>query len=389
MLILGLVCLRYVFKKDPRKTFLVGFSVSCIHHLALFTNEMRGYTSITALMITLLTEWPALIVAEEIIRTALLDRPKLAKYARHALLIIFVALVSNHVQLEQIDRVLLPTLPGEYMQTFGTAAFRLTTCSVPTFLLPEPLPCRRTPEDNSILVIASPAKSGALLSAKILFDVGMSCHFCVASGERSHAGIPGPEESIPTYKGEMLHAIINMRDWGTYVADQSYRCATILRDPIARLKSLYLYARAGGEAWFRRDSGLMQLLRVRNLTESLNLFWNHFGRDYIVQAHEYDRFNIENQNCDVYRLDEFKQNFDATTRRLLVQTWKLREDAAEILLKKLRRHDVTHSSSHMQRDPHVSSTNYSPEFISNVTRGLSQMKEVMNVVEEQRSVVPY
>ena len=215
MLTLGLLCLRFVLKKDARKTFLVGFGVSCIHHLALFTNNMRGYTSISALIITLSTEWPALVVAEHAIRTLFLKHLKLAKYARHALLIIFVAIVSNHVQLEHIDRVLLPNLPGVHMQSFGTAMFRLTTCAVPKFLLPEPLPCRRTPEDDAILVVATPAKSGALLAGKILLDVGMSCHFCVASGERSRAGIPGPVESNPTYKGEMLHAIINMRDWGT------------------------------------------------------------------------------------------------------------------------------------------------------------------------------
>ena len=389
MLTLGLLCLRFVFKKDARKTFLVGFGVSCIHHLALFTNNMRGYTSISALMITLLTEWPALVVAEHVIRTLFLKHLKLAKYARHALLVIFVAIVSKHVQLEHIDRVLLPNLKGVHMQSFGTAMFRLTTCAVPKFLLPEPLPCRCTPEDDAILVIATPAKSGALLAGKILLDVGMSCHFCVASGERSHAGIPGPVESNPTYKGEMLHAIINMRDWGKYVGDQSYRCATILRDPMARLRSLYLYARAGGEGWFRRDSGFMQMLRVRNLTESLDLYWKNFGRDYIVQAHEYDRFNIETQNCDVYRLNEFKQDFDTTVRRLLVETWKLQEDTSEILLEKLRHHDISSSSQKKERDPHVSSTNYSPEFILNVTRGLKSMKEVMRVVEEQRAVVPY
>ena len=183
MLTLGLLCLRFVFKKDARKTFLVGFGVSCIHHLALFTNNMRGYTSISALMITLLTEWPALVVAEHVIRTLFLKHLKLAKYARHALLVIFVAIVSKHVQLEHIDRVLLPNLKGVHMQSFGTAMFRLTTCAVPKFLLPEPLPCRCTPEDDAILVIATPAKSGALLAGKILLDVGMSCHFCVASGE--------------------------------------------------------------------------------------------------------------------------------------------------------------------------------------------------------------
>jgi hypothetical protein len=194
-------------------------------------------------------------------------------------------------------------------------------------------------------------------------------------------------ESNPTYNGEMLHAIINMREWNEYVGTKPYRCATILRDPISRLRSLYLYARAGGEAWFRRDSGFMQMLRVKNLTESLETYWNHFGREYIIQAHEYDRFNIETQKCDVYHMEEFKHDFDDTIRRLLVNTWKIREDTSEILLAKLRQHDK--SALSQERDPHVSSTNYSPEFISNVTLQLKSMKEVKNVVKAQRDVIKY
>ena len=54
-----------------------------------------------------------------------------------------------------------------------------------------------------------------------------------------------------------------------------------------------------------------------------------------------------------------------------------------------REEDQLSSPGEKERDPHVSSTNYSPEFILNVTRGLKSMKEVMRVVEEQRAVVPY
>ena len=147
MLALGVICLRFVFKKSLKeivRTFLCGLSVSCIHHLALFTYGMRGYNTISTLAVTLLTEWPALIVAEHAIRAGFFKHTQLAKYARNALVIIFVSILLNYIDLKQIDRVLLPLLPGQYMQSFGTGAFRLTTCSVPSFLRPEPLPCRST-----------------------------------------------------------------------------------------------------------------------------------------------------------------------------------------------------------------------------------------------------
>lgn len=405
MLVMGTTCLHLIYKIRLKKVFITictGLAVACIHHLALFTYGMRGYDTIQALMITLLTEWPALIVAEHTIRVVFRNLPsKLSKYARHSLLLIFVSIVVRNIEIEQIDRVLLPLIPGDLMQSFGTAAFRLSTCSIPEFLRPAPLRCREFKDDDSILVIATPAKSGALLSAKILFDVGSSCHFCVASGERSRAGIPGPIEDLPTYEGEMLHAIINMRNWDEYVMDKPYRCATIIRDPIARLRSLYLYARAGGEAWFRRDSGLMQALRVKNLNDSLNLYWQRFGRAYIEQAHEYDRFNIETQGCDVYRLEEFKEDYDDTMRRLLGETWKFNDDAVQTLVQKLRRHDVSRvldssiksnllsDQLERARNPHVSSTNYSPEFIRSVVLGLESIDEVIRVVEKQRKAVPY
>jgi hypothetical protein len=92
--------------------------------------------------------------------------------------------------------------------------------------------------------VATPAKSGALLSAKLLLDIGAACRdSCVASGERSHAGIPGPVETPPSYDGDIVHAIINMRGWPSYAAqrgDGSYKCVSIVREPLARLKSLYL-----------------------------------------------------------------------------------------------------------------------------------------------------
>ena len=84
------------------------------------------------------------------------------------------------------------------MQSLGTAVFRLKTCLplavadyLPAAMWPAPSLSCRADDDTSTWVIAVPAKSGAVLSAKFLMDIGALCGMCVASGERSHAGIPG------------------------------------------------------------------------------------------------------------------------------------------------------------------------------------------------------
>jgi hypothetical protein len=46
-----------------------GLGCGMVHHAALFAHGMRGYTSLPALIVTLTTEWPALIAAEAYLRT--------------------------------------------------------------------------------------------------------------------------------------------------------------------------------------------------------------------------------------------------------------------------------------------------------------------------------
>jgi hypothetical protein len=144
---------------------------------------------------------------------------------------------------------LIPYVPGQHMQSLGTAYLRTRTCLIPNLHLPErlrepTLDCWGTtghhgssaadggsgggsgnntavPEFNlnnndgsDFLVFASAAKAGAVLSARVVGEVGAACGLCVASGERSRPGIPGPLEELPVYEGKLLHAIINVRKDG-------------------------------------------------------------------------------------------------------------------------------------------------------------------------------
>ena len=261
----------------PRLRAILAAGLGCglVHHAALFAHGMRGYSTLPALVLTLASEWPALIATVAFLRSDAVPSISSREAGRRFMWAIIVGLVAcllPHLNDDNAAQFLIPNVPGQHMQSIGTLAFRATTCVLPQIKVlagvSTPLNCRAD-GDNSTWVLATPAKSGALLSAKLLMDLGAACNLCVASGERSRAGIPGPEEELPTYDGDILHGIINMRSWPEYAAsrgDGTARCVSIIRDPLARLKSLYLYARSGGEQWFI-SSGIAHMLQLGDSRE--------------------------------------------------------------------------------------------------------------------------
>jgi len=62
-----------------------------------------------------------------------------------------------------------------------------------------------------------------VLSAKILMDVASECGLCLGSGRRDRAGIPGPGTDSPNYKSQMIHAIMDMDEWPSYVTEHAGR----------------------------------------------------------------------------------------------------------------------------------------------------------------------
>jgi len=303
------------------------------------------------------------------------------------------------------------------MQSLGTFFLRTKTCTVPKYFgkgtrnnnnntMTGSLNCWDLNSGNDgtdMLIMASAAKSGAVLSARIVAEVGSACGYCVASGERSRAGIPGPIEELPTYDGLMLHAIINMRQWPKYVQSQGFvpsipkenkhvRCVTTLRDPLSRLRSLYLYARSGGESWFRYESGIMQKLiqisRNESLTESLKYFWNHFGKEYLIQSHEYMMMNL-NRGCVGIKMEDLKRNYDENIHKLL-DVWGVKKEIIPILIKRLESSDLSRKTkTQKESDPHITSNKFSKQLVSNVVRILENMAEVKQMLEEHRIELGY
>ena len=418
-----------------------GVGCSCIHHLALFSFGLRGYSDLRSLSMTLLTEWPALILGVACFSTiggTLVSSLRLNikgttifRVVMWACLIASMAPYLSKMEEEDSIAYLMPFVPGQHMQSIGTLYLRSRTCIAPKLLpvnmLPPKLDCWSKKNDGKVkgkekgkgtdkenknknknkndgtdmLIMASAAKSGAVLSARIVAEVGSACGLCVASGERSRAGIPGPIEYLPSYNGRFLHAIINMRTWPTYVKDQGYvpsipkenahvRCVTFLRDPLSRLKSLYLYARSGGETWFRSTSGIMQRLNNQNdtLKESLEYFWNEFGREYLVQSHEYMYENLK-VGCVGIKMEDLKTNFDMNIAKML-KVWGIQPSVIPKLVQNLANADLSRKTQEQRNaDPHITSNKFSKQLVKNVVDLLNNMEEVQTMMRQHRIELGY
>jgi hypothetical protein len=300
-------------------------------------------------------------------------------------------------------------------------------CSViPAWLRPAPLYCfsddGSTDSPRDLLVMAAAAKGGAVLSARIVAELGTSCGVCIASGERSAAGIPGPVEELPVYEGQLLHAIINMRPWPQYARRHGYtldsaaadamqlvgtrsdtepaavrnvtgagvRCVVILRDPASRLQSLYTYARSGGEHWFRYQSGIMAALASPNITlsESLSLFWNGFGRDYLMQSHEYLVYNLK-LGCKPVTMEAFKANYSEAVKQIMVH-YNVRSEVIPLLLSRLSGADLSRKTEEQKKaDKHVTANKFSPALLAGVKEFLHSDPEVSELVRQQRIELGY
>eukprot|EP00928_Gymnodinium_smaydae_P071974 TRINITY_DN5542_c0_g1_i1.p1 TRINITY_DN5542_c0_g1~~TRINITY_DN5542_c0_g1_i1.p1 ORF type:complete len:597 (-),score=100.43 TRINITY_DN5542_c0_g1_i1:181-1971(-) len=406
MLLAGFALLHFVARRpltQVAQTYLAGFGCGLIHHLALFVHGMRGHNSLPKIAITLCTEWPALIVGVVLCTDACrrLPRPssrmRLAAAALVAALALAAANFGGSVDADAIIADMLPFIPGEWMHNFGTTYFRARTCE----LLPSttgasrrlaPLPATCGLGDAvpaPVLVLAATAKGGAMLAAKLLLEVGLHCGLCISGGTRRGPGIPGESEAPPTFEGDALLAVVNMRGWPEHVRSlgRPARCAVFARDPGERLRSLYLYARSGGEYW-ARAAGLTRRLAASNDTNateaSLAHFWDIMGRGYLVQSHAYIMMS-KREGCTIIRYGDFKMKFNATVLSLLSAFGIQGAEAREAIVARAQKLDFGRKSrQELERDPHHSASKFSPELVSAVELWTRTSPAVRELVKRQR-----
>ena len=170
MVIIFSLLLRYTAKLEWKKgilpILLSGFCCGIVHHAALFTFGMRGYSNVSSLAITLLTEWPALITGIAVVKLLAwdalsfflvpvpkeFDTDKLysnctdqrynppsrtgTKIFTTAMWLGLITLLYPHlVAIDDKDAMayLIPVISGEKMQTVGTAFIRARTCLIPRY----------------------------------------------------------------------------------------------------------------------------------------------------------------------------------------------------------------------------------------------------------------
>ena len=196
-------------------------------------------------------------------------------------------------------------------------------------------------------------------------------------GTRDSAGIPGPGTHIPTFKGKLLHALMDMDEWPHYVETHSNtntsNCVSMTRDPLNRLRSFYTYSRSGGEHWVRYETDIMESLRNTNtLKDSVQLFWDRIGKDYLVKSHQ-SYLNDEQRGCFEIKFEDLTAEYETTIRRMLgVFGIPSSSAAADRLVQTLSRHDrskLTQSQEKMlAKDMHVSSKKFSRNVLQEFER---------------------
>jgi len=438
MLAVGVMLLRFCAKLPYPELFSILFSGFCcglVHHAALFYLEMRGYSDVNSLLLTLVSEWPALIVgiatiqrlgwptvchflpflADDMSKKGSNVGVKSERGTNTFILVMWlstVCLLMPHFASLDTDNLvdyMMVYIPGKRMQSLGTLILRTGTCTMPTYipqLLTAPTNCWDKGAPEYMVVMTASAKAGALLSGTIVNELGRTCGLCVASGERSRAGIPGPVEDLPTYDGRILHAITNMRTWPDYVEKRGFDmrslthnetisnkqvvCATLIRDPISRLRSLYTYARSGGEHWFRTESCYKARLEDPTLTlqQSLDFFWNEFGKEYLVESHIYTMQNLKH-GCTRIKMEAIKSDFNGAMGELF-DAYGINQHAQRILLARLSKQDTsTMSATRLQKDSHFTANKFSKKLVDEILSRLLDMPEVKLLVEQQRIELGY
>lgn len=445
--------MRWKFEMKWLQVFrVVGSGIGCglFHHAPLFCYGMRSYSDPKMLLYTIMIEWPP-VVSGLFTITRLCCSPSAARAASEAspppssqatptplpsgdrrsaawlFAGLVLALLVGQMQIKlwstrQMLYELMPYVPAEYFQAAGALYVWSTTCTA--LKTGSPKQCTTDGNSRDLWVIAAAPKGGAVLSAQMSIDIATVCGRCVGVAGRNGTGAwPSPTEELPSYDSDLLFAIANMQRWPEYAAAQNValpngqssvrvgtvaaeterrsRCVLIIRDPLSRLRSLYMYARAGRETWFKTEgvSAELEALHQANadgvqeetavaLQASVNRFMEWFGLAYLKSSHGYMSQNLE-LGCTAFKFEDLLQNYNATVGKWL-DVWGISQepDVRRALLDALA--SQAPEAQTAATNHHVSSGLYSAAFKVAVAEALQQHSaEVRKLLIAQRAHLGY
>ena len=134
----------------------------------------------------------------------------------------------------------------------------------------------------------------------------------------------------------------------------------------------------------------MQRLNNQNdtLKESLEYFWNEFGREYLVQSHEYMYENLK-VGCVGIKMEDLKTNFDMNIAKML-KVWGIQPSVIPKLVQNLANADLSRKTQEQRNaDPHITSNKFSKQLVKNVVDLLNNMEEVQTMMRQHRIELGY
>jgi hypothetical protein len=291
---------------------------------------------------------------------------------------------------------LFPYVPSTYFQAFGAWYVRLYTChALPAArsigLVAPAVKC--STNDSALYVIVTGAKGGTVLAARAAVEIAATCGKCAAIGYRAHGRWPPVQETMPTYRSDVLLAIANAQTWPHYAFAHGgpLFCAVITRDPFERFVSLFQYMLDGSEYDLREPSKHLHgmLSSSGGFAEALTWMWVNIGRETMINSHAVLTLSIKKTECVQVKFEEFSSDFDRAAERW-ANAWGVLPNATSAVIQAMRRHDMKRKSKEaLKREHHVSGGALSKKQKDEMVLAVRANAGVMQVLEFQRRELGY
>ena len=320
--------------------------------------------------------------------------------ARAVLAVVVVALgvvleaVHRHGDAGEALYQVLPYVPAEWFQYVGAWYTWADTCVARPALrsvgvVGPALECR-APDAASVRelwVIVATNKGGSILGARVSLEMAQACGLCWVIGYRENGNWPPPQETLPSVDGDVMPAIANVQNWPDFVRAHNHtrvRCVVVVRDPLARLMSLYTYALDAGEMGLRPAS--VELKRFgSDFDGGVEWMWRSFAKESMEETQRHLVKSLARPECKAHMVsfDKMATDFDGQME-LWFDAWAIPAAVRPTLLRVAQRHDLGRKTAAQRAaDHHVSGSSLTSAQKKLLRRAFLRNKDVMEVMSRQ------